>query len=127
MGIMDAVARWYDANNAGSIDAVMATLVPGGTFQDPVTRGPIADDKLHALLKTTVEQFPDCHYRVDSAGATSDRGAAAQWTMTATHADTGRTVVLEGADFFTYDPEADRFSTVVGYFDQSQLRKQLRG
>ena len=38
---------------------------------------------------------------------------------------TGGTIDLPGADFFTYDPGADRIATVVGYFDTATMLGQL--
>ena len=38
---------------------------------------------------------------------------------------TGGTVDLPGADFLTYDPDADRISKVVGYFDTALMLRQL--
>jgi hypothetical protein len=38
---------------------------------------------------------------------------------------TGGTVDLPGADFLTYDPDADRVSKVVGYFDTGLMLRQL--
>ena len=38
---------------------------------------------------------------------------------------TGGTVDLPGADFLTYDPDADRISKVVGYFDTGLMLTQL--
>jgi steroid delta-isomerase-like uncharacterized protein len=125
MAIMDAVDRWYRANNAGDVEAIMATLTPTGTFSDPALGGAHSGDDLRAVLASVAEHMPDCHFEVVSAGATSDVAAAAQWVMTATHQATGRPIRLEGADFFTYDPTADALSSVVGYFDQQQIRRQL--
>jgi hypothetical protein len=39
----------------------------------------------------------------------------------------GAAVDLPGADFFTYDPAADRISMVVGYFDTGLMFRQLSG
>jgi predicted ester cyclase len=82
-------------------------------------------DALRTMLRGVLAQFPDCRFEVESSGATSDTTAAAQWTMLATQASDGRTITLRGADFFTLDEATDRIATVVGYFDQVALRRQL--
>ena len=38
---------------------------------------------------------------------------------------TGATLDLPGADFFTYDADADKVSSVVGYFDTATMLGQL--
>ena len=38
---------------------------------------------------------------------------------------TGGTLDLPGADFFTYDADADKVSSVVGYFDTATMLGQL--
>jgi hypothetical protein len=38
---------------------------------------------------------------------------------------TGGSLDLPGADFFTYDPDADKVSSVVGYFDTATMLGQL--
>jgi steroid delta-isomerase-like uncharacterized protein len=126
MAILDAVHRWYEANNSGDVDAILATLSASGTFQDPAAGGALAGDELRRFMAAVAESMPDCRFEVVSAGAMSEVAAAAEWVMTATHTPTGRQIHLDGADFFTYDPDTDRLSSVVGYFDQQQLRQQLR-
>lgn len=125
MAIMDAVNRWYEANNSGNPDAILGTLTPLGTFSDPAAGGALAGDALRSFLSSVAEHMGDCRFEVVSAGAMSEVAAAAQWIMTATHTATGRPIRLDGADFFSYDPDADRLSAVVGYFDQQQIRRQL--
>jgi hypothetical protein len=46
MAIMDAVAEWYDALDAGDFDRVVAIFTPTGTFQDPQTNGPISGEAI---------------------------------------------------------------------------------
>ena len=46
MAIMDAVAEWYGALDAGDFDRVVAIFTPTGTFQDPQTNGPISGEAI---------------------------------------------------------------------------------
>ena len=126
MAVMDAVAEWYAANDSGDIERILGTLTPGGTFRDPVTNGAVFGDGLRQVLEQLFGMLRNCSYTVLAAGAWSEVEAAARWSMTAEHVDTGRQVVVEGADFFTYDQSSERFTSVVGIFDQQDLRRQLR-
>ena len=47
--------------------------------------------------------------------------------MTGTLKPNGKPVVGTGGDFYTYDPETDRLSSIRGYFDVLSVRKQMEG
>jgi hypothetical protein len=75
--------------------------------------------------------FPDVHFEIVSRSSSGD-SATAQWRMQGTNTGplpggpaTGGTLDLPGADFFTYDAEADKISSVVGYFDTATMLGQL--
>jgi steroid delta-isomerase-like uncharacterized protein len=127
-----ALDRYFDAWNARDGDAVVAALTDGGTYEDPTTGGPISGDALAANVDGLVAGFPDLHFVVGTLAPTSDTSAAAEWRMQGTNSGatpmgpaTGGTVDLPGADFLTYDPDADRISKVVGYFDTGLMLTQL--
>jgi hypothetical protein len=76
--------------------------------------------------------FPDVHFEIISANALDQDRAAAQWVMRGTNTGpmpagpaTDQAVALPGADFFDYDPETDRLTKVVGYFDMATMLSQL--
>ena len=132
MAVTDALNRYFDAWNAHDGEAVVAALTDDGTYEDPTTGGPISGDALAANVDALAAGFPDLHFDIESAGPTSETSAAAQWRMLGTHTGdspmgpaTGAAVDLPGADFFTYDPDADRISKVVGYFDTGLMFRQL--
>jgi hypothetical protein len=54
MAIMDAVAEWYDALDAGDFDRVAACFTPTGTYQDPGTGGPLSGEALERITGSTV-------------------------------------------------------------------------
>jgi steroid delta-isomerase-like uncharacterized protein len=128
----DALDRYFDAWNAHDGDAVTSALTEGGTYEDPTTGGPLSGDALAANVNGLAVGFPDLHFDLVSCDPTSDTTAAAQWRMTGTNTGatpmgpaTGGSIDLPGADFITYDPAADRLSTVVGYFDTALMLRQL--
>jgi steroid delta-isomerase-like uncharacterized protein len=132
MAIADALDRYFDAWNAHDGDAVVASLTADGTYEDPTTGGPLSGDALAANVDGLAAGFPDLHFEIRSVAPTSDTSAAAEWLMEGTNTGatpmgpaTGGTIALPGADFLTYDPDADRISTVVGYFDTALMLTQL--
>src|SRR5262245_11544288 len=115
MALSDALDRYFDAWNAHDGDAVVATLTPDATYEDPTTGRPISGDTLAANVNGLAAGFPDMHFDVVTVAATSATTAAAQWRMHGTNTGampmgpaTGGAVDLPGADFLSYDPELDR-------------------
>ena len=109
----------------------MAALTDGGTYEDPTTGGPLSGDALTASVAGVLAGFPDVHFEIDSVATNGDT-ASAQWRMLGTNTGplpggpaTGGSLDLPGADFFTYDAEADQVSSVVGYFDTATMLGQL--
>jgi steroid delta-isomerase-like uncharacterized protein len=132
VALTDALARYFDAWNAHDGVLVVAALTEDGTYQDPTTGGPLSGDALTATVEGLVRGFPDLRFELGTVAPTSATSAAAEWRMQGTNTGatpmgpaTGGTVDLPGADFLTYDPDADRISTVVGYFDTGSMLRQL--
>ncbi len=131
MSIDSALEQYFDAWNSHRPEAVPAALTDGGTYEDPTTGGPLSGDALTASVAGVMAGFPDVHFEIDSVATTGDR-ATAQWRMQGTNTGplpggpaTGGTLDLPGADFFTYDGDADKISSVVGYFDTATMLGQL--
>jgi steroid delta-isomerase-like uncharacterized protein len=131
MSIDTALERYFDAWNSHEPERVPAALTDGGTYEDPTTGGPLSGDALSANVAGVVAGFPDVHFEVVSVSTDGDT-ASAQWRMQGTNTGplpagppTDGTLDLPGADFFTYDAEADRVSSVVGYFDTATMLGQL--
>lgn len=132
MSLTAALDRYFAAWNNHDPDAVVRSLVEGGSYEDPTTGGPLTGNALAANVATLLTGFPDLHFDLVSVAATSDTGAAAQWLMRGTNTGpmpagpaTGQAVALPGADFIDYDSAADRIAKVVGYFDTATLLTQL--
>jgi steroid delta-isomerase-like uncharacterized protein len=131
MSIDSALERYFDAWNSHEPERVAAELTDGGTYEDPTTGGPLSGDALTASVAGVLAAFPDVHFEVDSVATNGDT-ASAQWRMLGTNTGplpggpaTGGSLDLPGADFFTYDADADTVSSVVGYFDTATMLGQL--
>ncbi len=132
MSIDTALQQYFDAWNSHRPEAVPAALTDGGTYEDPTTGGPISGDALTASVAGVLAGFPDVHFEIVSVSVGPDDTASAQWRMQGTNTGplpggpaTGGTLDLPGADFFTYDADADKVSSVVGYFDTATMLGQL--
>ena len=130
MSSNDLAQRYFQAWLDRDGDAVLRTLSPHGTYQDPSTGGPISGDRLRAYLSSLWSTFPDLTFQVESMAQTAPDRVAAQWTMRGTNTGslmglppTGRSVVLRGADFFVLSD--DRIHSVTGYFDSAEIPRQL--
>ena len=127
-----ALDRYFSGWNDHDPAAVVAALTADGTYEDPVTGGPISGDALAGYVETLLVGFPDLSFEIVSLAPTSDTEAVARWRMKGTNTGpmpagpaTGGTVDLPGVDFLTIDPETDRVTKVVGYFDTGTLNAQL--
>jgi hypothetical protein len=125
MPIIDAVHRYIDALNAHDKAAITDALSPSGTYLDPLLDTPIGQEATGEYIASFLETFPDAHWDIVTVGATSATTAALEWRMTGTYKPNGKPVVGTGGDFYTYDPETDRLSSIAGYFDVLSTRKQL--
>ena len=71
----------------------------GGSYEDPMTGGPLTGDALAATVATLPAGFPDLHFDLVSVAPTSDTTAAARWLMRGTNTGpmpAGDLSVLEG-------------------------------
>jgi SnoaL-like domain len=125
MPILDAVHRYIAALNAHDRAAIRDALSPSGTYLDPLLDSPISQKATGDYFNAFLDRFPDAHWDIVTVGATSETTAALEWRMTGTHKPNGKPVVGTGSDFYTYDPETDRLSSIRGYFDVLSVRKQM--
>ncbi|MCB2100130.1 MAG: ester cyclase [Rhodobacterales bacterium] len=127
---MERVAAYIQAWNDHDADAVLATLGPSGTYEDPTTGGPVNGEAFRANATGLWTAFPDLSFETVSEAPTGPDTAAAQWIMRGTNTGsmrgmppTGKAVTLKGADFFTFAD--DHIATVTGYFDGGAVPRQL--
>lgn len=129
MDARGAVERYFEAWNAGDPQAVVASMAPGGTYEDPTTGGPVSGPALAGYVGGLLAAFPDLAFQPGEVLEDGDR-VAATWTMTGTNTGpmrgmppTRRAVRLEGMDMITAGAEGVR--TVVGFFDPGGIPRQL--
>jgi steroid delta-isomerase-like uncharacterized protein len=111
---------------------VVASIVEGGTYEDPTTGGPLSGAALVSNIEALYVGFPDLHFDIESIAPTGEASAVARWTMRGTNTGpmpggpaTGGTIALGGVDLIDYDPDGDRLTKVVGFFDTATLLRQL--
>jgi hypothetical protein len=126
MTVIDAVHRYFAALNAHDTTAIADALSPDGTYLDPLLDSPIGNEASGQYVGSFLGVFPDAHWDIVTVGATSDTAAAVQWRMTGTYKPNGKPVVSTGGDFYTYDPNTDRLSSIASYFDALTTRKQTK-
>jgi limonene-1,2-epoxide hydrolase len=126
MPMLDAVHRYIAALNAHDVPAIADAMSPSGEYLDPNLDSPIGQQATGEYMKSFLDRFPDAHWDIVTL-ATSETDAALEWRLTGTFKPNGKPVVATGGDFFTYDPETDRLSSIRGYFDVLSGRKQMEG
>lgn len=75
---LELVAAYIGAWNDHDVDAVLATLGPNGTYEDPSIGGPINDDAFRVYAGALWEAFPDLRFETMSEAETGPSSAAAQ-------------------------------------------------
>lgn len=122
--------RYFDAWRQRDAAAVLATLAPGGTYEDPLTAGPVTGEAFRGYMQGLWAAMPDLDFEMGEIHRVSDGGVHGAWTMVGhNHGSfnglppTGRAVRLPGIDVFQVGPEGIR--RVVGYFDSAVVPRQL--
>ena len=130
MDAMDFARRYFAAWNKRDAGAVLETIAPHGTYQDPTTPGPLAGQALQAWMRQLWAAFPDLSFELARVHAVGDGIVHGEWTMHGTNSGsfhglppTGRAVRLPGLDVIEAGP--DGITSIRGYFDSAQLPRQL--
>ena len=126
MSALEIAQKYFDAWNSRDPEAVVASMASGGTYEDPMTPGPISGPGLVGHVGGTLAAFPDRSFEIVDVAATGENTVYAQWIMRGTNAGsmsglppTGKSIELHGADFIeTSDMGVTK---VVGYFDPGQV------
>ena len=116
----------YAAWNAHDPDAVAAVFAVGAELRDAGNPEPVKGrDAIRERAAGLLEQFPDFHLERVQLIVEPPRNAD-RWIATATHAETGRPVRVEGATF----TELDDDGLVIrdfNFIDTAALQAQLSG
>lgn len=130
MSAMDAANAYFEAWNARDADAIIASLAEAGTYQDPITRGPLSGAALKEYVESLWAAFPDLNFEIKSAAEAGDGRIAAEWIMRGTNQGpfhglppTGKSIQTPGADFI--ETANGKVTSVTGYFDGGEVPRQL--
>jgi len=122
--------RYFDAWRQRDAHAVLATLAPGGTYEDPLTGGPIAGEAFAGYMQGLWAAFPDLDFTLGDVHRIGDHLVHGAWRMHGhNHGSfhglppTGRAVDLPGLDVIVVGDEGLR--SVKGYFDSAVVPRQL--
>ena len=80
-----SVRRYFAAWTDRDADAILASLIEGGTYQDPSTAAPISGDAIRDYVDRLWSAFPDLTFQEESIGETGPNRVAAQWLMRGTN------------------------------------------
>ena len=130
MDPVETCMRYFQAWMRRDAGAVLETIAPGGTYQDPATPGPLAGEALRGYLRQLWAAFPDLGFELGRVHALDDHTVHGAWTMLGTNTGslhglppTGRPVRLPGIDVI--DVGSEGITRVTGYFDSALLPRQL--
>ena len=122
--------RYFDAWNRRDAAAILATLAENGTYEDPVTPGPLTGGAIGAYAESLWAAFPDLSFEIVSLTESATGLVCGQWLMKGTNTGslnglppTGKSLAVPGADFIQVDGDAIR--SVQGYFDSAAIPRRL--
>jgi hypothetical protein len=76
MSALAAARRYFDAWNARSAEGIVAAIQPGGTYEDPMTGGPLGRDEISRYAGNLFEAFPDLAFEFVSQTEIGPNSAA---------------------------------------------------
>lgn len=130
MSELGATRRYVAAWNARDGARLAAAFLPGGTYEDPNTGGPIGTGALGQYAAALWAAFPDLTFEEVDYQATARGHIVFRWIMRGTNRGslrglppTGATVALPGVDLVT--AREGGVERVQGYFDRTTLMEQL--
>jgi steroid delta-isomerase-like uncharacterized protein len=130
MNAIELCQRYFQAWMRRDAGAVLETMAPHGTYQDPTTPGPLSGEAFRGYMKTLWAAFPDLSFELGRIQALDDELVHGEWTMCGSNTGslqglppTGKTVRVPGIDVIETGPDGIR--RVTGYFDSALLPRQL--
>jgi steroid delta-isomerase-like uncharacterized protein len=122
--------RYFEAWRQRDAAAVLATLAPGGTYEDPLTGGPISGAAFAGYMQGLWSAFPDLDFVLVEVVQTGEGRVHGAWRMIGHNhgpfnglPPSGRAVDLPGIDLI--EVGADGLTSVRGYFDSAVVPRQL--
>ena len=125
----EVARRYIDAWNIRSPAAINGMFVEGGTYTDPVTKGPLTGAAIGGFAEGLFVPFPDLTFEITSNEETAS-GVVLEWTMRGTNTGslsglppTGARIAQPGIDVIRVS--GDKVLSVRGYFDRQTMLDQL--
>jgi len=130
MNGVDAARRYVAGWNARDTARLADSFLPGGTYEDPNTGGPIGTGPLGQYAAGLWTAFPDLGFEEVDYQATADGEIVFRWVMRGTNRGslrglppTGASIALPGVDLIKAGEGG--VERVQGYFDRQMLMQQL--
>src|SRR5215467_5022669 len=127
---LEVAQRYFDAWNKHDAAAIVAAFAERGTYEDPVTPGPLTGPAIAAYAQGIWDAFPDLSFEIVSATEGGSGPLSAEWLMKGTNRGpfnglppTNASVALPGADFIRVSD--GKIDSVKGYFDSGALPRAL--
>ena len=121
--------RYVAAWNARDPDLVRAMFLAGGTYEDPMTGGPVEGEGIASAARGLFQAFPDVSFEVQET-LRGEGSVAIQWLMRGTNRGsfagappTGQPFALPGVHVL--HAEGGLARSAVAYFDQRSIATQL--
>jgi len=125
-----ALQAYFDAWNRHDGPGIVATFVPGGTYADPLTAGPLSGDAIARYAEGLWGSFPDLRFDLNGTVMGDGKTVYLPWKMQGTNTGpfnelppTGKAVALPGVDIVRL--ASDGVQSVTGYFDSREVPTQL--
>ena len=97
------LARMYvERSNRHDLDNVFPMFDPGATYRSSQFGLFEGLEQIREMMSGFFSTFPDVHWTVEEYGAKSDDTAFFEFTMRASHADTGQSVERQGLETITF-------------------------
>ncbi len=126
----EVIRAYFDAWDAHDPQAVMDVYAEDGSYEDPVTGGPLTGAAIGEYAEGLFGAFPDLKLELISQSPTSIGQIAVPWLLFGTHqgplgemAATGKPVVVRGCDYIVV--EGGNLKMVYGTFSVEKLMEQL--
>jgi steroid delta-isomerase-like uncharacterized protein len=124
------IHHYFQAWNDRDPDAVVGSLVEGGTYVDPNLPDPVSGERLAAYADDLFSAFPDLRFEVRDRQTQRDGLTVVRWLLRGTNTGrlrglppSGRQVALLGVDVIATAEGGVRW--VEGYFDRQTMAEQL--
>ena len=101
----DLAKRYVERSNSHELDDVFPLFDPEATYRSSQFGLFEGLDQIREMMTGFFTTFPDVHWTVDAYGQKTDDTASFEFTMRATHAETGQSVERWGRETIRFTEE----------------------